>query len=278
MEITFANYKKHAEHISLEKTQQPLRIVMEPSIVELSAVTISGGGETDHNTRSLEKHSNRLVNIVSARAMQLSPDITVANVLQRIGGVTIERNNSGEGRYPIIRGMEKRYINTLVNGIKIPSPDDKNRFVPLDPFSSEILERLEVSKSLTPSMEGDAIGGTINLVMKDAPSTKLLQVNASGGYNNIFDKQDYLNFNSGSISKSSPAEIHGSDYHAVPADFQVNSLNYSKKARPSTPPSASPPATASGRTSSRAYSFPAATRTFSAGPNRPSCCPTPSPD
>ena len=232
MEITFANYKKHAEHISMEKLQQPLRIILEPSIVELSTVTISGGSETDHTTRSLEKHSNQLVNIVSARSMQLLPDITVANVLQRVSGVTIERNNAGEGRYPIIRGMEKRYINTLVNGIKIPSPDDKSRFIPLDLFPSELLERLEVSKSLTPSMEGDAIGGTINLVMKDAPSTKLFQVNASGGYNNIFSQQDYLKFNNGSISKSSPAEIHGSDYHAVPTDFQVISLNYSKKRPP----------------------------------------------
>jgi len=232
VEITFANYKKHSEHINLGTARQDLRIILEPSIVELSAVTISGGSETDHTTRSLEKHSNQLVNIVSARTMQLLPDITVANVLQRVSGVTIERNNSGEGRYPIIRGMEKRYINTLVNGIKIPSPDDKNRFIPLDLFPSEILERLEVSKSLTPSMEGDAIGGTINLVMKDAPSTKLFQVNASGGYNNIFNQQDYLKFNNGSISKSSPAEIHGSDYHAVPADFQVNSLNYTKKGTP----------------------------------------------
>jgi len=233
VEVTFANYKKQSSQCTVGKARtEELRIIMEPSIVELSAVTISGGNETDHTTRSLEKHSNQLVNIVSARTMQLLPDITVANVLQRVSGVTIERNNAGEGRYPIIRGMEKRYINTLVNGIKIPSPDDKNRFIPLDLFPSEILERLEVSKSLTPSMEGDAIGGTINLVMKDAPSTRLLQVNASAGYNNIFDHQDYLKFNNSSISRSSPAEIHGSDYHAVPADFQVNSLNYTKKGTP----------------------------------------------
>jgi TonB-dependent receptor len=81
-------------------------------------------------------------------------------------------------------------------------------------------------------MEGDAIGGTINLVMKDAPSTLLLQLNASAGYNNIFNKQDYLHFNNSSINKSSPAEIHGTDYHAVPSDFQVNSLNYTKKNTP----------------------------------------------
>jgi outer membrane receptor protein involved in Fe transport len=233
LEITYTNYKTYSQHLTVSGPNAvEVSVVLEPNFVELSTITIAGGGEAEHTTRSLEKHSNQLVNIVSARTMQLLPDITVANVLQRVSGVTIERNNSGEGRYPIIRGMDKRYINTLVNGIKIPSPDDKNRFIPLDLFPSEILERLEVSKSLTPSMEGDAIGGTINLVMKDAPSFKLFQVNVSAGYNNIFNQQDYLKFDNSTINKSSPAEIHGTDYHAVPADFPVNSLNYTKMGTP----------------------------------------------
>ncbi|MGS0099154.1 TonB-dependent receptor plug domain-containing protein, partial [Escherichia coli] len=88
---------------------------------------------------------------------------------QRVSGVTIQRDNNGEGRYAIIRGMAPRYNNTLVNGIKIPSPDDKYRFVPMDVFPSDMLERLEVIKALTPNMEGDAIGGTMNLVMKSSP-------------------------------------------------------------------------------------------------------------
>jgi outer membrane receptor protein involved in Fe transport len=233
VEVSFTNYKKYSEHIKLPDAKAAgLRIILEPAITELSTVTVITGGSSDRNTRNIEKHSNQLVNVVSANTIQLLPDITVANVLQRVSGVTIERNNSGEGRYPIIRGMEKRYINTLVNGIKIPSPDDKNRFIPLDLFPSELLERLEVSKSLTPSMEGDAIGGTINLVMKDAPYNKVLQANASMGYNNVFSKQDYLKFSNSAISKSSPAEIHGSDYSAVPADFPVGALNYRKRNTP----------------------------------------------
>ena len=97
------------------------------------------------------------------------PDVTLGNTIQRVSGVTIQRTSTGEGRYAIVRGMDQRYNNTLVNGIKIPSPDDKYRFVPLDIFPSELLERLEVIKALTPSMEGDAIGGSVNLVMKNAP-------------------------------------------------------------------------------------------------------------
>ena len=107
--------------------------------------------------------------MVSAKSMQLSPDLNVANVLQRVSGVTMERDNSGEAQYAILRGMDKRYNYTLVNGVKIPSPDNKNRYVPLNIFPSELLDRLEVTKSLTADMEGDAAGGAVNMVMKDAP-------------------------------------------------------------------------------------------------------------
>ncbi|MDP4265123.1 MAG: carboxypeptidase-like regulatory domain-containing protein, partial [Bacteroidota bacterium] len=234
LEISYTDYKPHTEQIVVVagKTTE-IKISLEARMVELSTVTIEAGNNgSEKNTRTLEKNSNQLVNIFSAKSIQLLPDITVANVLQRVSGVTIEKSGSGEARYPIIRGMEKRYINTLVNGIKIPSPDNKNRFIPLDLFPSELLERLEVSKSLTPSMEGDAIGGTINLVMKDAPQNKLLQVNAALGYNSILGHQSYQQFDKSSINKQSPAEINGPAYVATPQDFSVAHLNYTDKKSP----------------------------------------------
>ena len=203
-------------------------INLKPSVSELSSVTVSStlGKEGEVGARRLEKISDPIINVLSSKAILLLPDITVANALQRVSGVTIERSSTGEGRYPIIRGMEKRYINTLVNGIKIPSPDNKNRFIPLDLFPSELLERLEVSKSLTPSMEGDAIGGTINLVMKDAPERQLLLVNASAGYSDIFGSQPYQHFAHSGINLKSPNEINGTNYVSTPADFSVANLNY----------------------------------------------------
>ncbi|MBW4888216.1 TonB-dependent receptor [Mucilaginibacter sp. HMF5004] len=200
---------------------------------ELSSVNITDNDNSnDKRARTLEKSANQLVNIVSARNIELSPDVTVANVMQRVSGVTIERSNSGEGRYPIIRGMEKRYINTLINGIKIPSPDNKNRFIPLDLFPSELLERLEVNKTLLPSMEGDAIGGTINLVMKEAPAKPLFQVNFAMGYNTVLNGRDFLEFDRSAINKQSPSEAKGSSYHATASDFPVNNLIFTPVKNP----------------------------------------------
>jgi outer membrane cobalamin receptor len=233
--VSFRGYKNTAAETIVTIASNEIKkvtIVLLPLATELQSVTINSSTGTDKGARRLEKIADPILNVLSSKTLQLLPDITVANALQRVSGVTIEKSSSGEARYPIIRGMEKRYINTLVNGIKIPSPDNKNRFIPLDLFPSELLERLEVSKSLTPSIEGDAIGGTINLVMKDAPHSTLFQANIAMGFNSILSEQTYQKFDKGSMSKQSPAEINGPYYVAVPKDFSVAHLNYTAKNSP----------------------------------------------
>ena len=216
-----------------------LLVRMEPDIESLSSavVTGEGRGRTEIAARNIEKNSVNVVNVMSAKAIQLSPDITVANVIKRMSGVTVERNSSGEGQYAILRGMDKRYNYTLVNGIKIPSPDNKNRFVPLDIFPSEMLDRIEVSKSLTASMEGDGIGGAVNLIMKDAPEKMEITANLSTGYNALFFDRDFQSFNHKAIQMQSPnerrgrPELHGGNYSVTADDFTTENLHM-KWARP----------------------------------------------
>lgn len=231
--IGYSVAKAGPVHIASATDAAVIDLIASPLHSDLSGITVVGSAKNEETgARRLEQKADQLVNILSSKTLQLLPDITVANALQRVSGVTIEKGSSGEGRYPIIRGMDKRYINTLINGIKIPSPDNKSRFIPLDLFPSELLERLEVSKSLTPAMEGDAIGGTINLVMKDAPASKLLQVNVSGGYNNIFADQKFQSFSTGSMNKRSPNQINGPAYAAKESEFPLGHLNYTPKSSP----------------------------------------------
>ena len=118
-----------------------LAIRMEETNRSLSEVVIKSNfnGSTDAKAMEIERFSANVVNVLGSRAMELAPDVTVGNIVQKISGVTVERNSSGEGQYAILRGMDKRYNYTLVNGIKIPSPDNKNRFVPLDLFPLSLI-------------------------------------------------------------------------------------------------------------------------------------------
>ncbi|HXD79864.1 MAG TPA: TonB-dependent receptor, partial [Puia sp.] len=192
---------------------------------EVQVSTLAGGG-TDNGARRLEQRADIVQNLLSSRSIELSPDVTVGNAMQRISGVTLQAGPTGEGRYAIIRGMDQRYNAVLVNGVKIASPDDKYRFVPMDLFPSELLERLEVIKSLTPRMEGDAIGGTMNLVMKQAPDDFLLSANVAGGYSSIFSMRPFSAFNHGGVNVKSPAELNGNNYAATAANFPLSELHY----------------------------------------------------
>lgn len=236
------NYKLKVNLIASEPLVQDIQVKDENEVITLNLslkeqtkvlkeATIVGHvtGNSDANARLLEKNSDNVVNMLSARTLQMMPDVTVANVLRRVSGVTVDRGDNGEGRYPVIRGMDKRYNYTLINGIKIPSPDDKNRYVPMDIFPSEMLQRLEVIKSLTPEMEGDAIGGVMNLVMKDAPDRLTLDGQAALGYSNFMASQSFIGYDQGAVNMKSPDELHGQQYIAAPTDFTKANIDFKSK-------------------------------------------------
>ena len=213
-----------------------VNITLDEDSHELGEVVIKGHKEyhSDRSAIDMEKTAGNVLNVMSQQSIQLSPDVNVATVLQRVSGVTMERDASGEASYAILRGMDKRYNYTLVNGVKIPSPDDKNRYIPLNIFPSDLMDRLVVSKSLTADMEGDAAGGVVDMVMKDAPSHFQIQANAAVGASDYFwkDSRDYLTSNRSDYTHKSPYEVNGPDYKATTSDFASGPTQISRHSMP----------------------------------------------
>ncbi len=211
-------------------------ITLDEDLRELGEVVIKGHKEyhSDRSAIDMEKTAGNVLNVMSQQSIQLSPDVNVASVLQRVSGVTMERDASGEASYAILRGMDKRYNYTLVNGVKIPSPDDKNRYIPLNIFPSDLMDRLVVSKSLTAEMEGDAAGGVVDMVMKDAPSHFQIQANAAVGMSDYFwkDGREYLSSNRSNYTHTAPYEANGADYKAEMSDFRNGPTQISKHSMP----------------------------------------------
>ena len=220
--VRYVSYK--TREIPVEVSDKGVvSITLDEDLKELGEVVIKGHMEShsDLSAIDLEKTAGNVLNVMSQQSIQLSPDVNVASVLQRVSGVTMERDASGEASYAILRGMDKRYNYTLVNGVKIPSPDDKNRYIPLNIFPSDLMDRLVVSKSLTADMEGDAAGGVVDMVMKDAPSHFQIQANAAIGMSDYFwkDGRDYLSSDRSDYTHKSPYEANGKDYKAQTSDF-----------------------------------------------------------
>lgn len=227
---TYVGYKALDTTINISASTV-IHLHLNSSTSELSGVTIAGrrDRETESSAKRDEKNAAQVMNVISAKAIQLSPDIIIANVLQRVSGVSLERSSSGDGRYAIIRGMDQRYNYTLINGVKIPSPDSKNRYVPLDLFPADLVERVEVSKALTPDMEGDAVGGVINMVMKSAPDQLYINASVSTGYSQNLFNRPFKSFPVDAIRKQSMRQANGPSYLAKATDFTRDNLNYTDK-------------------------------------------------
>ena len=235
VEAKYVSYNNAQKHIIVDDNATiTVNLTLEGKNTSLNEVNVSAraGRETDQSALNAEKHSDQVLNAVSARTIEVSPDITVANVTQRVSGISIERSNNGEGQYAIIRGMEKRYTYTLINGFKIPSPDNKNRYVPLDIFPADIIERLDVYKSLTPPMEGDAIAGGINLLLKDAPDDFSVKLNLGTGFSQSVADNGFTKFGNNNTSLRSPRIINGDNYIANREDFSNNGQHFTNSKLP----------------------------------------------
>ena len=214
-----ATYKLYASYIGYKISKEyfvdatkdgtailNLQMVDNSTALKEVVITERADRTTERSARSDEKNSNNTINVVSAQSIAISPDVLVSNVLSRVSGISIDRGNTGDAQHVIIRGMDKQYNTTLINGIKIPSPDNKNRYVPLDIFPAGLVDRLEVYKTLTPDMEADASGGVVNLVMKTAPDKLLINGDFGTGYSQLFFNRGFSSFDHSTVSSTAPNE------------------------------------------------------------------------
>lgn len=226
--VSYTGYvtKEESVRITSRGQQEMLfQLLSSAKTLEEAAVT---SDKRENGARKLEKNAAQLVNVVSARTIELSPDISVGNVIQRVSGVSVQRSSSGDGRYAIIRGLDNRYNYTSIGGVILPSPDPTQRSVPLDMFPAEMVQRIEIVKSLTPDMEANAIGGATNLVMKEGSDKFNLSADLSVGGSSVFTGRSFSGTSKSGIDFQSPTEMHGTNYAARPSDIPVSPLNFHK--------------------------------------------------
>lgn len=228
------NTVEYTASLPSDDAEVDINYSLNSALTEVEEVTVVAHRDlsSDISARSSEKESLTILNIVSAKSIELSPDLNVANVVQRMSGVTLDKSSANSGQYAMLRGMDKRYSYTLVNGVKIPSTNNKHRYISLDMFPSDLVDRVEVTKSLTPNMEGDAVAGVINMVMKNAPDRFLVMANGSMGYSQYFSNNSYNTFNTSVLNPQSPYERNDKGYRAIPSDFPTNNMAYKSVSLP----------------------------------------------
>lgn len=124
-------------------------------------VLVVGSKAAQAGAINQQRAADSIVSVIDSDGLGYFPDTTVADSLQRVPGLSIV-TDQGEGRYVSIRGINTDLVAASINGVRTPSPEDR-RGVLLDGVPSDLLDGIEVQKSLTPDVDADSLGGIINL-------------------------------------------------------------------------------------------------------------------
>ena len=146
-------------------------------------------GEREHGeieALNLQRTADNIIEVLPAEVITSLPNTNVADALGRLPGVSLERDE-GEGKYVQIRGTEPRLSNVTINGVHVSSPERDVRNVKLDVIPASLVDSIQVSKTLSANQDGDAIGGSIDLITRSADDTPFYTITGMTGYTPIIN-------------------------------------------------------------------------------------------
>jgi TonB-dependent receptor len=157
-----------------------LKVASASDSVVVTAPRLFGSAQAINQVLS----SDNLVDVLPAKVITSLPNANVADALERMAGISVERDE-GEAKYVQIRGTEPRLSNVMIDGITVPSPESGVRQIKLDTIASDLVSEIVVNKTLRANMDADGIGGSVNLVTRTASDTPTLSIFDSSGYTPI---------------------------------------------------------------------------------------------
>ncbi len=155
--------------------------------LDIEEVTVTGYRLAQATALQDKKSAKYIKESVTADDAGKLPDQNAGDTLARVTGVSVT-TDQGEGRYVTIRGIDAALSNVTIDGQTIGSPEGDTRRVALDTVPANILSKLEVIKSVTPDLDGNAIGGTVNIVTPSAfddPDGRACSATADYGYSDL---------------------------------------------------------------------------------------------
>jgi TonB-dependent receptor len=136
-----------------------------------------------------QRASDTVDTVLTRDAIGQFPDQNVAEALRRAPGINV-LNDQGEGRFVSVRGLDPNLNSASINGNRVLATGGDERAVALDVIPSELIESIEIKKSLTPDMDADTIGGSVEINTTSAFDRKkdLFSVSYEGSYNDLNEK------------------------------------------------------------------------------------------
>lgn len=147
-------------------------------------VVTAGRASAEAEAINEERTADNLLQVMPHEVITSLPNANLADALGRLPSVTLERDE-GEGKYVQVRSTEPRLTNTTVDGVNLPSEEPGVRQIKFDAIPSSLVDSVQISKTLLANMDGDGIGGSVNLVTKTASDEPTFELTGLGGYTPI---------------------------------------------------------------------------------------------
>lgn len=179
--ITYVGFAKFQQPVTVAGGQvanidAKLKLESQNESILVTAPRVTGEAEAVN----IERNSDNLVQVMPEEVIRSLPNANLADAMGRLPSVTLERDE-GEGKYVRVRGTEPRLTNATIDGVDVPSPEPDVRQVKFDAIPADLVEEVQISKTLQANMEGDGIGGSVNLITKSATELPTISLGSMAG-------------------------------------------------------------------------------------------------
>ncbi len=197
LRVTYIGYETVEEQVEVGVGETvEIDIALTLRVLEGEEVVITAQAEGQVHAINQQISALSVQNIVSASKIQELPESNAAEAVGRLPGISLQREG-GEGNKVVIRGLSPQYNKIQVDGVSLAATGEADRSVDLSMISPEVLDGIVVSKTAMADQEADALGGTVNFVLRGAPSQPTLNLSAERGYNDLRGEAQNYKYNIG---------------------------------------------------------------------------------
>ncbi len=193
MTVSYAGFDNQTVPVNVQPGQtaeSDLKLSIARTAQSVQVYAPREGGELEAINRTF--NADNIINVLPSDVINSLPNANVADAIGRLPDVTLERDE-GEGKYVRVRGTEARLNHTTLDGVTIASPETV-RQIKLDLIPANLVESVQINKTLQANMEADGIGGSIDLRTRTAEDKPTIYLDAEGGYNPILTGRDNYTF------------------------------------------------------------------------------------
>jgi TonB-dependent receptor len=185
--ITSPGFTPLTQSVTLTAGQsETLSVVLQVGSATEQVVVTAGSGPTQTMTQAVNEEitSANILNVLPQTEIIALPNANIADAVGRMPGVTLQRNE-GEGEYIQVRGLDPRLTNVTIDGVTVPAPEVAIQQVDLSTIPDDMVQSIELNKTLSANQDADGIGGSVNLVTKTAGAVPYLGMETTMGYTPI---------------------------------------------------------------------------------------------